>query len=996
MSQAQQYLFGLNWSLIEVRDFISRCFDRDALLATMLNYGSEWLDGRMICVVSGTHVQPFLAKGWASWGDDVETTEELATLRVTASASPVLEAIITQGVHTIGTPAQVGFEHFFEESSVLPADELVIIPLQLAGKTKMLLVGEPRRDADDLAKFSEDVLPLVTVAEEVARQLEEIIKLAKARKLPPAEERIPPLPRRISSASIVEEEAEPVEEPAPVEPEPEEEVAPESRAPVLSSRRAASTRELEAAISDALSASEEEEDPTRTPDALAEAASVAPGAELEQPKRSRRTLPIRIDARETSQLASLPKQDAREEDRGEGEDELSATHMGTPLHMLHQGMAAQEPVEDKPHAPRAVISRSALHTLPESPFERGELPTEPHPRPLRHDQSGEEETSGVSIIAPIGVTDAGKHAKQTLLGGFSLEDIQRAQERYEHAQQRQQEAPERARDTLQGISSPITADSTRGVLSPEPVASPEEDAGGGEEQHAPKAQILRRRRPHHHEDEEAHATPFEPPPSREVEEGGDDWGTRPTMQLQAASAEPPLEEPSGSDEEAPPGHKKTLMFGQAPPELEAITEQTQQGKPLSEFFEDEGEGEGVGDEASGSGGEDSPKRATLLMGAPPELAPEPTAAPEPLPEEGVILNEDVYATRKLHAITERDAPDAAASSSAPEEFAEQALEAPAADDISPSAEPSSAAAAADVEQEPEAPEVQAPPPLSSSQREALELIASRDRRLAFAAAERLEPHPEVLTQLEELFPGRLYVDRYQWTTATLPALERHGPVLAATLRLGEAASPMLGRALGATRLDTRFYAMFALTHLHAPQLLGAARERLFDRDLQTRELAQHFLLQHRDSEAFAASVLAPLRDELAFTSDDFHAEQAARLLGHARDVGSLGVLIDALQRRRGKIKRTIHTALQRITLQPLPAAAIAWRTWMSSTDKESRVEWILRAINSSSDQIRALVAEELAEIEGLQINYDANQPPALRTRTQQSVAAWFRHNAYEG
>ena len=251
------------------------------------------------------------------------------------------------------------------------------------------------------------------------------------------------------------------------------------------------------------------------------------------------------------------------------------------------------------------------------------------------------------------------------------------------------------------------------------------------------------------------------------------------------------------------------------------------------------------------------------------------------------------------------------------------------------------------------------------------------------------PHPEVLARLEELFPGRLHVDRYQWTPETLPAPARHGPVMAAVLHLGQACVPMLERLSGGSILDVRFYATFALTELDATSTLGAMRERLFDRDAQTRAMAQRVLLAHRYAPNFEEQVLAPLRALLSEAPDESHVEHAAEVLGRARDRESMEVLIDQLDLHRSRIKEAIHLALQRIALQPLPEASIAWRTWLQSAREETRQEWLLRALNSSSESIRELVAEELEGIEIPDLDYRPDQPPSMRIRAQQALKNWF-------
>ena len=79
-------------------------------------YGSQWLEGRLVCVVSKSSVQPFLARGWSSWGTDEETTEEFAQVSVPVKGSVTLRAVVDQGIPTVGDPAELGLEDMCADS----------------------------------------------------------------------------------------------------------------------------------------------------------------------------------------------------------------------------------------------------------------------------------------------------------------------------------------------------------------------------------------------------------------------------------------------------------------------------------------------------------------------------------------------------------------------------------------------------------------------------------------------------------------------------------------------------------------------------------------------------------------------------------------------------------------------------------------------------------------------------------------------------------------
>jgi hypothetical protein len=271
-----------------------------------------------------------------------------------------------------------------------------------------------------------------------------------------------------------------------------------------------------------------------------------------------------------------------------------------------------------------------------------------------------------------------------------------------------------------------------------------------------------------------------------------------------------------------------------------------------------------------------------------------------------------------------------------------------------------------------------------------EQLDSRDARQVADALQVALAQPGGHALIERIFPGRLLVDRYQHTAETMPPVEEHGPLLAAATT-GDM-DELLAALLTSSSLEKRFYATLLLTKRSPSNLLAPLRERLFDRDLQTRQLARLILLSARHEPSFQEDVLAPLRTSLASNDDELQVESAAELLGQAHDRGSVEILIDILEQHRGRTQQTILFALQRITLQPLPGSAFSWRTWWKMAQREERREWILRALNASAEPIRELVAIELQRIPNLSLHYHPRLPPAIRIRAQQQLKSWFEAN----
>ncbi|WP_230470363.1 HEAT repeat domain-containing protein, partial [Lujinxingia vulgaris] len=283
-------------------------------------------------------------------------------------------------------------------------------------------------------------------------------------------------------------------------------------------------------------------------------------------------------------------------------------------------------------------------------------------------------------------------------------------------------------------------------------------------------------------------------------------------------------------------------------------------------------------------------------------------------------------------------------------------------------------------------------PVAVDLSESLEMLDARDRDLAFAAAEHVATagaSEGIIASLEELFPGRIFVDRYQYTAQTLPPVAEHGPVLDALVRLGRPSLKVVRHFIDNPSLELRFYATFLLTELPADGLLHELLGRLFDRDQQTRQLARTILMGYRDHGDFDVLVIQPLRHELAQKNEEFRVEQAAENIRQLRDLKAIPQLVDALGEHGGRVQLTIHRALREITLQPLGPSPSEWRRWWFDAHETPRWRWLVDAMNSPDDELRMLAFDEIEQLPGLDLNYHPDQPPKLRIRAQSELAEWF-------
>ncbi len=277
-------------------------------------------------------------------------------------------------------------------------------------------------------------------------------------------------------------------------------------------------------------------------------------------------------------------------------------------------------------------------------------------------------------------------------------------------------------------------------------------------------------------------------------------------------------------------------------------------------------------------------------------------------------------------------------------------------------------------------------PMAIEIEESMKLLNSRDKEKAFAAAEHLAvAGAPVIESLKPLFPGKIFVDRYQFTVETMPPVNEHGPVLETLVRIGQPSIEVVSEYLDASSLERRFYATYLLTELSLDGLLDKLCNRLFDRDQQTRTVAQRLVHAHRYLDDFQEKIVEPLRAILEDSEEDFRIEIAANNLRRLRDIKSIPALIDALQTDSKHVRDTIHQALRQITLQPLAPSPSEWRRWWFDASDQSRWEWLVEAMNSDDEDLRHTAFDEIQQIPGLELNYHPDQPPKLRTRAQQEL-----------
>ncbi len=282
-------------------------------------------------------------------------------------------------------------------------------------------------------------------------------------------------------------------------------------------------------------------------------------------------------------------------------------------------------------------------------------------------------------------------------------------------------------------------------------------------------------------------------------------------------------------------------------------------------------------------------------------------------------------------------------------------------------------------------------PIALDLEDAFNQLDDRDKKIAFGAVDEVVSGGEVvLSVLGSMFPGRLFIDRYQHTVDSMPDVSEHGPVLAALVRLGEAAADVVIKHLNDSSIESRFYATFLLTRLPAQEALPIVVERLFDKDAQIRDVAKGILKTYHLTTGFDA-ILEVLREEIELAQEDKRVESSADLLAHFRDRESIQTMIDQLGQHGDHTNKVLLNALLTITLQPL-TSPYDWKQWWSDAKDQPRSTWIVAALNSNSEQVRMQAFDEIQRIPGLDLAYHPTQASKERERAQRLLEKWYEEN----
>lgn len=246
---------------------------------------------------------------------------------------------------------------------------------------------------------------------------------------------------------------------------------------------------------------------------------------------------------------------------------------------------------------------------------------------------------------------------------------------------------------------------------------------------------------------------------------------------------------------------------------------------------------------------------------------------------------------------------------------------------------------------------------------------------------------DVLPALQALFPGRLWFNR--WEPHVQPPKGRSVSGLCRTLvAFGDLAVPYLVDLLKSDSEEIRYYAILLAAELPHPLLVEPLATALFDDDQGVSRSALYALEAFHELEA-VDSLKASLR-ALATTPETDQRTRllAIRALAVLRDEASVGALIPTLA-ERSVLGEAAWRVLRMLTAQDFGSDPADWQSWWDESGQRPRIAWLIESLDHGDEEIREIVARDLARLSKQDFRYAADLPSEERQAIRERYRLWW-------
>lgn len=246
---------------------------------------------------------------------------------------------------------------------------------------------------------------------------------------------------------------------------------------------------------------------------------------------------------------------------------------------------------------------------------------------------------------------------------------------------------------------------------------------------------------------------------------------------------------------------------------------------------------------------------------------------------------------------------------------------------------------------------------------------------------------EVLPTLQALFPGRLWFNR--WEPHVQPPKGRSVSGLCRTLvAFGEPAVPYVAELLRSDSEEIQYYAILVAAELPHSLLIEPLAAALFDDDQGVSRSALYALEAFHEVEGIDS-----LKESLRALATTSNTDQRTRLLAMRalavlRDEASVEALIPALA-ERSVLGEAAWRVLRMLSAQDFGTDISAWRAWWDENARRPRVEWLIESLDHDDQEIREIVARDLARHSKQKFGYRAELPSEERQAIRERYRLWW-------
>ena len=246
---------------------------------------------------------------------------------------------------------------------------------------------------------------------------------------------------------------------------------------------------------------------------------------------------------------------------------------------------------------------------------------------------------------------------------------------------------------------------------------------------------------------------------------------------------------------------------------------------------------------------------------------------------------------------------------------------------------------------------------------------------------------EVLPTLRNLFPGRLWFNR--WEPHVQPPRGKSVSGLCRTLvAFGDRATPYVGELLKSDDPETRYYATLVAAELPHPLLIEPLAAALFDDDQGVSRSALYALEVFHEQEGVQGLKESLRALALASDTDQRSRLLAMRALAVLRDEGCVEALIPALS-ERSVLGEAAWRVLRMLTAQDFGDREADWRAWFTEHGKRSRIGWLIDSLDHADPEIRAIASRDLVRASGQEYGYRVNMAADERRAVRERYRLWW-------